>query len=73
MSLRGLFRPPQSTSVERAVAPLLDAEEEGLREKAAAVLGNVRAMLGPCVGVPARVVLIDSFLARRAGLAFRCG
>ncbi len=40
--LRALFRPPQSTRVQRVVAPLLDASEEVLREKAAAVLGKVR-------------------------------
>lgn len=41
MVLRALFRPPHSTSVQKAVAPLLDAEEDVLREKAAAVLGKV--------------------------------
>lgn len=46
MVLRALFRPPQSTSVQKAVAPLLDAEEEVLREKAAAVLGKVRIVVG---------------------------
>lgn len=39
--LRALFRPPQSTRVQKVVAPLLDASEEVLREKAAAVLGKV--------------------------------
>lgn len=41
--LRALFRPPQSTRVQKVVAPLLDADEEMLRDKAAAVLGRVRA------------------------------
>ncbi|CAN0342786.1 unnamed protein product, partial [Ectocarpus sp. 12 AP-2014] len=39
--LRALFRPPQSTRVQKVVAPLLDASEEVLREKAAAVLGKL--------------------------------
>lgn len=46
MVLRALFRPPQSTSVQKAVAPLLDAEEEVLRDKAAAVLGKVSLLVG---------------------------
>lgn len=41
MVLRALFKPPQSTNVQKAVAPLLDAEEDVLRDKAAAVLGQV--------------------------------
>lgn len=41
MVLRALFKPPQSTDVQKTVAPLLDAEEDVLREKAAAVLGKV--------------------------------
>ena len=45
--LRALFRPPQSTRVQKVVAPLLDAGEENLREKAAAVLGKVG---GDCSG-----------------------
>ncbi|CAM9707338.1 unnamed protein product [Scytosiphon promiscuus] len=39
--LRALFRPPQSTRVQKVVAPLLDASEDVLREKAAAVLGKL--------------------------------
>lgn len=39
--MRALFRPPQSTRVQKVVAPLLDADEEMLRDKAAAVLGKV--------------------------------
>ncbi|CAM9736945.1 unnamed protein product, partial [Choristocarpus tenellus] len=39
--LRALFRPPLSNRVQLAVAPLLDAEEVVLRDKAANVLGKL--------------------------------
>ena len=56
--LRALFRPPQSTRVQKVVAPLLDASEEVLREKAAAVLGKV--------GVPLLLLLmVTSFVVHK--------
>ena len=56
--LRALFRPPQSTRVQKVVAPLLDAGEEVLREKAAAVLGKVIFFF---VDVHVGIILLCSF------------
>ncbi|CAN0313327.1 unnamed protein product, partial [Discosporangium mesarthrocarpum] len=39
--LRALFRPPHSRSVQKGVAPLLDAHQDVLRDKAATVLGKL--------------------------------
>lgn len=60
--LRALFRPPQSTRVQKVVAPLLDAEEEVLREKAAGVLGKVRSIFAVVVAVG-----VDAVIAVAAG------